>query len=105
MVTVEYYVSRDQIENFSWVMKSLRRIRLRDGAFFWNLFQDIEDRKKFIECFMIESWLEHLRQHERMFDSDQEVQDKASSFHEGKDPPRVFHFIARDLPKRRRKRN
>ncbi|HUX78469.1 MAG TPA: MFS transporter [Alphaproteobacteria bacterium] len=104
MVTVEYFVNRDQIDDFSCVMKSLRRIRLRDGAFFWNLFQDIEDRKKFIECFMIESWLEHLRQHERISISDHQIIGQAGSFHEGKDPPRVSHFIARDLPKRRRKK-
>ncbi|OJW50339.1 MAG: hypothetical protein BGO67_00215 [Alphaproteobacteria bacterium 41-28] len=104
LVTVEFYVKRNQIENFLQVMKSLRRIRMRDGAFFWNLFQDIEDRKKFIECFLIESWLEHLRQHERMSVSDQEIQDKAGSFHEGKDPPRVTHFIARELPRKRKKR-
>ncbi len=105
LVIIEYYVNRDQIENFSCVMKSLRRIRMRDGAFFWNLFQDIEDRKKFIECYMIESWLEHLRQHERMSVSDHEVIEKAGSFHEGKEPPRVFHFVARELPRKRKKRN
>jgi MFS family permease len=105
MVTIEYYVNQNQTEDFSCVMKSLRRIRLRDGAFFWYLFQDINNRKKFIECFMIESWLEHLRQHERMSVSDYDIQKKASSFHEGKNPPRVSHFIARELPRRRRKRS
>jgi MFS family permease len=100
MITIEYFVSPQQTKNFSRVMRDLRRIRLREGAFFWSLFQDVEDTKKFVECFMVDSWLEHLRQHERISISDREVQDKAGTFHEGKDPPQVTHFIAYDVPKK-----
>lgn len=101
MVTIEYALDHQQTENFYHIMQELRRIRLREGAFFWNLFQDIEDKKKFIECFMVESWLDHLRQHERMSIADREIQDKAGRFHKGKEPPRVTHFIAYEIPKKK----
>ncbi|MFZ2196326.1 MAG: MFS transporter, partial [Thermodesulfovibrionales bacterium] len=100
MVTVEYFVKPQQAEHFSRSMRDLRRIRLREGAFFWTLFQDIEDRKKFVECFMVDSWLEHLRQHERISISDRVAIDKANSFHDGKESPRVIHFVAYDVPKK-----
>jgi len=102
MVTVEYSVQHQKVEDFSLAMEDLRHIRIRDGAFFWTLFQDIEDRKKFVECFMIESWLEHLRQHERASIADRDAQNKVSRFLNGKIPPRVKHFIAYDRPKKKR---
>lgn len=94
MVTIEYSIHPEQTKDFCLAMQDLRRIRLREGAFFWTLFQDIEERKKFVECFMIESWLDHLRQHERISIADRDSQDKASSFHKGSSPPQVKHFIA-----------
>ena len=38
MVTIEYSVERKNVEKFSQAIRDLRRIRLRDGAFFWSLF-------------------------------------------------------------------
>mgnify|MGYP001260934051 FL=1 len=101
MVTVEYTVKRQNIENFTGAMRDLRRIRLRDGAFFWSLFRDIENSKKFVECFMIESWLEHLRQHERISISDKEIIEKVRTFHEEKTPPHILHFVAQELPRKK----
>lgn len=51
---------------------------------------------------MIESWLEHLRQHERASISDRDVQNKVSHFHDDKIPPHVTHLIAYDRPKKKR---
>lgn len=47
-----------------------RRMRKRDGAFFWEVFQDSADAGRFTECFMKESWMKHLRQHERVTKAD-----------------------------------
>ena len=47
---------------------------------------------------MVESWLEHLRQHERVTMADKELQDQVNSFHTGAEPPRVSHFLFRDSP-------
>jgi len=41
---------------------NMRRLRRRNGAFMWELFQDIEDPGRMVDSFMVESWLEHLRQ-------------------------------------------
>ena len=43
----------------------MRRIRLRDGAMQWGLFVDSSDHSSYTEVFLVKSWIEHLRQHER----------------------------------------
>jgi hypothetical protein len=59
LVTVEYRVPADRVADF-------RAARLRDGAIRWDLFQDVEDAERLVEVFLVESWVDHLRQHERV---------------------------------------
>jgi hypothetical protein len=75
-------------------MHQLRRIRRRDGAYMWELFSDIEQPDRMVECFLVESWLEHLRQHERATVADRKVIEKARAFHLGSEPPKVTHMVA-----------
>ncbi len=94
MVTVEYRIDPARAQEFSQIMHSIRRVRRRDGAFMWELFNDIEDPGRFVECFMVESWLEHLRQHERVTVADRDVSEQARAFHLGSEPPKVTHLVA-----------
>ena len=97
VVTVEYLVPESQCLAFVAAMKPLRLHRLRDGAVRWSLTQEIGDPVHFVEEFTVESWAEHLRQHERIAVSDTELHARARSFHQGAESPRVRHFIARDV--------
>ena len=65
MVTISYHIRPDKRAEFVGAMQGVRRMRRRNGAYFWQLFHDSENPTRFIECFMDESWVEHLRQHER----------------------------------------
>jgi MFS family permease len=94
LIIVEYCVDPSQSKEFIQAMKALKMIRRRDGAIKWNLFHDIANQKKYTESFIVESWGEHMRQHERMTVSDQEIWNLARSFHAGSEPPFVRHFIA-----------
>ena len=49
--------------SFARAMRWLRSIRLRDGAIRWGLWDDLAQTRRFLESFVVESWLEHLRQH------------------------------------------
>jgi hypothetical protein len=49
---------------------------------------------------VIESWLEHLRQHERVTVADHDVQEAVRSFHSGPEPPRVSHYVSPGRPGR-----
>ena len=94
LVTIEYLIDPARAPEFTRAMQSLRPIRLRDGAIFWGLFFDPSRPGRFIEYFVVESWLEHLRQHERAVMADLEVEQLAKSFHLGASPPLVSHQIS-----------
>ncbi|TCV90049.1 MFS transporter [Sulfurirhabdus autotrophica] len=94
MVTVEYQIDPEKVRGFIKFMNQMRRIRRRDGAFMWDLFKDIEYKDRMVECFMVESWLEHLRQHERFTVADRDVIEKVRAFHLGSGLPKVTHLVA-----------
>jgi MFS family permease len=77
LVTVEYLIDPARAPEFTRAMQSLRPIRLRDGAIFWGLFFDPSMPGRFVEYFVVESWLEHLRQHQRAVMADLQVEQLA----------------------------
>lgn len=99
LVTVEYQVEAGDAEPFAAAMRALGEIRLRDGALRWGLWGDAARPGHYLESFVIESWLEHLRQHERMTAADREVQAIAQRFHRGGAAPRVTHYVHERIPK------
>ena len=100
LVTVEYRVSGSDAAAFVEAAHSLARIRRRDGAIMWGLFQDAADPERYMETFVVESWAEHLRQHQRMTVGDSEISERVRAFHAGREPPRVSHMIAADPQQR-----
>jgi len=104
MVTVEYRIDPARADEFDKIMhQQMRRIRRRDGAFMWELFDDIDDPDRIVECFMVESWFEHLRQHERVTVADRDLLEQMQRFHLGSEPPRVTHLVAGRDPAKRQK--
>ncbi len=73
----------------------LRVARLRDGALDWHLLGDSSDPARFVEDFLIESWVEHLRQHDRVTQEHKRLQDRVNAFHGGADSPSVSPFLVR----------
>jgi hypothetical protein len=47
-----------------------------------------------VETFLVESWIEHLRQHERFTNEDRALQDRVQSCLVEGTEPQVSHFIA-----------
>jgi MFS family permease len=94
MVTVEYHIDYKRKADFQTFMRRLRAIRLRDGAIQWHLFNDPESHDRFLEVFMVGSWTDHLRQHERVTTSDQKLQDQIRKLLRDATEPVVSHFIA-----------
>lgn len=101
MVTIEYRIDPMRLEEFTRVMREVRRMRRRGGAFYWGLFTDAADPGRVVECFMDESWLEHLRHHKRVTVADRATEQRARAFHLGEQPPIVSHLLANPLPKRK----
>ena len=94
LVTVEYRIRPDDAAEFVRAMKPLERIRRRDGAIQWGLFEDAASLGRYIESFLVESWAEHLRQHERATVADRSVEQAVRAFHQDDGLPTVTHWIA-----------
>jgi MFS family permease len=96
LVLIRYRVDPARAEEFAAAMRAMRRVRRRDGAYRWGLFEDVADPGCFVETYVVRSWAEHLRQHERFTAEDLAVRDRVRFFHVGDDPPAVSHFIHPD---------
>jgi len=94
MVTIEYRVQPAKRAEFVTAMQAMREMRRRNGAYFWELFHDSADPSHFVECFMDESWIEHLRQHERVSVADREIQQRAKQFLQEGASTRSRHLLA-----------
>ena len=95
-MTVEYRIDPERAKEFARAIRSVARARRRDGAIRWGLFHDTVDPARYLETFVLESWAEHLRQHERVTVADRGEEEYARSFHLGREAPMVSHFIAAD---------
>jgi MFS family permease len=98
LVTVEYHIEPARADEFVNAIRRLARVRRRDGARLWGVFRDAADPARYVETFTVESWAEHLRQHERMTVADRELVAIVRAFHVGDDLPVVTHLIAAPPP-------
>jgi MFS family permease len=91
LVTVEYAVIPNRTAEFVDAMHEYGRMRRRDGAYRWSVFRDTEVADRFLEIFLVNSWAEHLRQHERQTQGDRELEGRIYSCLSG--APAVRHLI------------
>lgn len=97
LITVEYRVAADERDAFLRAIRHLSHQRRRDGAYAWDVFEDAAETGRFLEVFKVASWLEHLRQHERVTNADRIVQDSVRRFHAAAEP-KVTHLLAATFP-------
>jgi predicted MFS family arabinose efflux permease len=95
LVTVEYRIDPKNRAAFLKALRPLEHERRRDGAYAWGVFEDAAEEGRIVETFLVESWMEHLRQHERVTNADRVVQEAVQRFHLS-GAPKVTHFIAAD---------
>ena len=95
LVTIEYRVDPAKLPDFFAAMQTMRRIRRRDGAIHWGVYEDTAAPGMVVETFTVESWLEHLRQHDRVTNADRVQQEALAAYLTGDGPPVVRHFVTR----------
>ena len=93
MVTIEYRIQPDKRAEFVAAMEAVREMRRRNGAYFWELFHESADPERYLECFIDESWLEHLRQHERASVADREILNRAKVFMREGESTKSTHWL------------
>jgi hypothetical protein len=72
-------------------MYRYQRVRRRDGAARWGIFYDTEHPNVYLETFMVDSWAEHERQHDRFTVADHEIEKRVLSY--ALEPTTVRHYI------------
>ncbi len=80
LVTVEYSVIPKWTAEFVVAMHEYGRTRRRDGAYEWAIFRDTEISDRYLEIFLVNSWAEHLRQHERQTQADRALEARIGSY-------------------------
>jgi predicted MFS family arabinose efflux permease len=95
MVTVDYAVPPAARPAFAPLIARLRESRLRDGGHGWRLTEALEQPGVVTETFLVASWLDHLRQHERVTAEEQAVQHAIADLLGA--PPEVRHHLPAEL--------
>jgi hypothetical protein len=67
------------------------RLRRRNGAYRWGIFHDTEIADRYLEIFLVNSWAEHLRQHERQTRADHQLEQALGDCLARE--PKVHHLI------------
>jgi MFS family permease len=91
LVTIDYAVVPERTAEFLKAMHGYSRMRRRDGAYRWGIFRDTEVADHYLEIFLVNSWAEHLRQHERQTQADRELEERLRSYVVA--APTVRHLI------------
>ena len=98
LVTVEYKVDRDKEREFLEAIHKYERVRRRDGATRWGVYYDSESPGVYLETFLVDSWAEHQRQHNRFTVADEEIEKQV--FRCAPASPKVRHYIYARKPTR-----
>jgi quinol monooxygenase YgiN len=97
MVTVEYRIDPARAGEFAELMRETRSARLRQGALSWGLFRDAAVPGRYVEYFVDETWVEHLRRLERFTAGDQALRERRLALHQGPEPPVVRRYVSEPL--------
>ncbi len=71
-----------------------RYARRRTGAVSWRVWVDAADPTRVLEQFVVASWEEHLRQHERVSRRDEQRLQEIADMTDPSRPPTVTHWLA-----------
>jgi MFS family permease len=93
MVQVRYQVAPGQLNAFLNAMQQLGSARRRDGATFWGIFEEAANPGTYNETYVVPSWLDHLRQHERISKQDAAIQTHIKSLLQEGTAPVVSHHV------------
>lgn len=95
MVQLEYQVTEDDAAAFVRAMSERQRIRIRDGARDWAVWQDLSDGVRWIESYRVPTWSDYLRHNMRRTVADRENADTLLRLSAEPGGPVVRRFVRR----------
>src|SRR5579864_4536332 len=91
LVSVRYRIDSAKAADFVNEMYKYQRVRRRDGATRWGIYYDMESPNTYLEIFIVNSWAEHERQHDRFTVADHEIEKRVLSY--TVEQVKVKHYI------------
>jgi hypothetical protein len=88
---IEYVVQLTDHGAFVEAMDAVANARRRDGAYAWGLYENTAKPGHLAETFLTESWVEHLRQRERVTKADEVLQERVGHYLLA--PPVATHLV------------
>jgi len=74
VIEVDYLIPADSAREFYDRMRTIRRIRVRTGAFSWSLSRDLNDAEHWRERYNLPTWNDYLRQRNRCTEEEMVMQ-------------------------------
>jgi len=102
LVTVEYRPKTGREQEVVEKLYAGRYARRRTGAISWRVWVDAADSRRVLEQFVVGSWEEHLRQHERVSVRDEERLKQIADLTDPSQPTTVTHWLAPERPHARK---
>jgi hypothetical protein len=93
-ITVEFKIDCTRGQEFISLMRQVRLMHLRNGAYSWRLHEDLTRSNTFRLELVVPSWKEHLLQQQRMTKAEKDVLEKAWRLHMGATPPEERMYLS-----------
>jgi MFS family permease len=96
LIQLEYRIEPQHRDEFLHRIRSLERIRRRNGASSWRVFRDLAEDGRYVERFIIESWAEYVRLRTRMTVADRRIEAEVTALQRPDVPVRVSRLLGVD---------
>jgi MFS family permease len=93
LVTLEYHAVPGREAELLAALEDARFSRRRTGASSWRLWRDSTEEDRILEQFVVASWDEHMRQHDRVTKRDQERYEAIEALTDPARRPTVTHWL------------
>ena len=101
LVVVAYTIRPEAEDEFLRALRLVGRVRRRTGATDWSVYRDADKPHRFIETFVLPTWDEHMRQHQRRTVTDLELQQELRQYLQAGTEPTAKHYVAPPEPSMR----
>jgi MFS family permease len=95
-ITAEFQVDSARRNECIELMRDARLIFLRNGAYRWHLYEDLDQPNKFRMEVVAPSWKEHVLQRERLTKKETDLIDKLRGLRIGPNPPEEWISLSVD---------
>lgn len=94
-IEISYSIAREHWTAFRSVMDERSRIRKRDGARNWALWQDLADLTRWVESYRVPDWADYLRHLTRRTEADRENLEALHALDETPGGPTARRYVGR----------